>query len=127
MNKDSTAACLPADLHVAHILLPLLTFALSSARYRQLGKWQKRVAWRVAQKLAAVLCDVLPRPPVPTPSVMGAAASQNIRLSAGHPMTLLGLSHDGSRLEQKRILTDHVSERITHDECVHEVLPWQAR
>ena len=58
---------LAADLHPAQFLLPLLTRALCSVRYVQLGVWQKRVAWYTAQRLAECLSGTILNEPVEPP------------------------------------------------------------
>eukprot|EP00964_Phaeocystis_antarctica_P073936 scaffold45412_cov71-Phaeocystis_antarctica.AAC.2 len=47
------------DLHPVQFLFPLLKRALSTLRYRDLGSWQKRVAWHAAQGLAGALSQLL--------------------------------------------------------------------
>lgn len=65
-----------------------LQLALSSLRYKQLGKWQKRVAWHAVRRLAATLCEVLPRQPA-TPPPMDVRGRVTVQLAKGQQVVPL--------------------------------------
>ena len=87
-TRDDTSD-LSANLHVAHLLLPLLHLAVSSLRYRQLGRVQKAVAFHACQAISRRLVAALPTPADALPKRLLTSRRTILRLSSDQPIILL--------------------------------------
>ena len=85
---SDAAECLPADLHVAHFLMPLLVRSLCAVRYSGLSIYQMRLAWYASQRLAVALSTALTRHPTPPPR-LDASPTKELKLADGLPLLLL--------------------------------------
>ena len=145
-REDSS--CVSADLHAANFLMPLLSHALCYLRLPTLGKYQQRVAWHIAVKLATILATngVLARAPTVPVGVVAPAVQKELRLAAGlriatliEPESRMGGGEGVTKLS--RILPDgedaeapqmaenvfgvsKLETRVTFDTVSQIVLPW---
>ena len=85
---DSEAPCVPSDLHAANLLFPMLARTLQATASSQLGRWQKRVGWHAARKVASMLSDALGRPPARPPG-FEAVAQREVAFADGQRLAIL--------------------------------------
>ena len=148
-DEVEATAC-AADLHSASLLMPMLSHALKSMHSSRLGKWQKRIAFHAAQRIAHALSCSLEHPPTELPpDLAGKAVSQvrlatgervvfvvdrSVRLSGAEGVTrladLLGVTRLARVLEGGKRLAclfgvDQPKMRMDFDSCHQAVLPWK--
>lgn len=147
INDDSDeAACLPSDLHCANFLLPLLSHALHALCDARLSKWQKHVAWHLAQAAASSLSRVLPRPPVAPPAELDGGSTQASvhyaveqrvalltddasRMLGGEGITRLAKIADAAstpQVAESLFGASKIRRAATYDGVSQIVLPWHA-
>jgi hypothetical protein len=139
-GDDVEATACAADLHPASLLMPMLSHALKSLHSSRLGKWQKRVAFHAAQRIAIALSSSLEHPPTePPPDLAGKAVSQvrlatgervafvadrSVRLSGAEGVTRLARVLVGGKRLACLFGVDQPEMRM--DFCHQAVLPWKA-
>ena len=83
-DESSAKALAASDLHVAHLLFPVLEMCLT-ASCEVLSVWQKRLAWEMAQQCSRTLSIALQHEPVALPSdaTFEPASYSTLRLALG--------------------------------------------
>jgi len=141
-GDDVEATACAADLHPASLLMPMLSQALQSLHSSRLGKWQKRIAFHAAQRIAIALSCSLEHPPTePPPDLAGKAVSQvrlatgervafvadrSVRLSGAEGVTRLARVLVGGKRLACLFGVDQPEMRMDFDSCHQAVLPWKA-
>ena len=139
-DEVEATAC-AADLHSASLLMPMLSHALKSMHSSRLGKWQKRIAFHAAQRIAHALSCSLEHPPTELPpDLAGKAVSQvrlatgdrgvfvvdrSVRLSGAEGVTRLARVLEGGKRLACLFGVDQPKMRMDFDSCHQAVLPWK--
>ena len=135
-EQGGNRPCLPADVHPAHFLVPLMVRSLCALRYTDLSQRKKRLAFHCVQTLAKVLRGVLRQAPATPPQLTVSSLTAPLFLAPGQPVLLLDKNRETLGGGQLFVVTNDQESKAARlsaetaadfefDGISQQALPWK--